>query len=222
MRFDRKAFTLVELLIVIIIIGVMAFVVGPSVTTGSDYARLKAASRGVVQLSRYARTMALLRQVPVDLVYASDGKLRVEPAAAVGEKLISADAFVRTNLLDEAEEIVTPSVRGESAAATAGGSSYQMADLEIEREYKQISFHFEGYTDTMDGGGRSGGLSPSWARGAPEEEEGGSASFRVHYRSNGTCRPHRVRIVAGGDDLEFMVVDVNMLGVARVLREDEL
>jgi prepilin-type N-terminal cleavage/methylation domain-containing protein len=220
MKFARRGFTLIELLIVVIIIGVMAFVVGPSVTTGSDYARLKAASRGVVQLSRYSRTMALLRQVPVELVYSSDGKLRVEPAASTGEKLVAADAFVRTNLLEEAEEIATPALRGESETQRAGGSSYQMADLELEREYKQISFRFEGYTDTMDGGG-SQRLSSSWSLDFPEDDEE-SASFRVHYRSNGTCRPHRVRILAGGDDLEFMVVDVNMLGVARVLREDEL
>ena len=226
MKHARTGFTIVELLIVIIIIGVMAFLVGPSISTGSDYARLKAASRGVVQLSRYSRTMALLRQTRIELVFSSDGKLRVEAASGGGESLVSADAFARTNLVEDAGDIETPAVSPPSEDEAGRGSSYQMADLEIEKEYEQISFRFEGYTDTMDDGSGLDRLASyrtdGDGSGGDSEDGEGSSSFRVQYRSNGTCRPFRVRIIAGGDELEYMIVSVNMLGVARVLTEDEL
>src|SRR5512133_1227709 len=90
-------FTMVELLIVIVIIGVMAAMIGPTFTAGSDIARVKTASRGVIQMSRYARIMALLHQTPVELVYTSDGALRVEQVASGGEGLVSAQAFASTN-----------------------------------------------------------------------------------------------------------------------------
>ncbi len=53
-------FTLVELLVVMVIIGVMALVILPSFGTGSDIARIKTASRGVMQMTRYARTGSAL------------------------------------------------------------------------------------------------------------------------------------------------------------------
>ena len=227
MRFNRQGFTLVELLIVIIILGVMIFLVVPSVSTGSDYARLKSASRGVVQLSRYARSMALLRQMPVDLIYSSDGTVRVAAAEQGGEKLLSQESFVRTNLVEEAEIVETPALSEPESDGGSGGAEYQMADLELEKKYDQISFKFEGYTDNMDDGGTSRKLSSaglasnSRARDLKDEEDE-STEFRIQYRTNGTCRPYRVRIVAGEDELEFKVVQVNMLGIAKVLEEDEL
>lgn len=225
MQFSRKAFTLVELLIVIVIMGVMAVLVGPSFSTGSDYARLKAASRGVVQLSRYAKTMALLHQTPVDLIYSTDGTLSVVSVGSTGESLVSADSFARTNLLDEtddeAEEIKTPSLKTESSPSSSGGSSYKMADLEIEKEYKQISYRFEGYTDTIDGGrALDNASSLSSFHEGDETDPDEVSSFRIHYKSNGTCRPYRVRVIAGGDESTFKLISINMLGSAKVEEEE--
>jgi prepilin-type N-terminal cleavage/methylation domain-containing protein len=228
MRLNRNGFTLVELLIVIIILGVMVFLVAPSVTTGSDYARLKAASRGVVQLSRYARSMSLLRQMPIELIFRSDGTVRVQRGASQGEKLVSDEAFVRTNSLEnaEAEEIDTPELRQSDTPESEGGSEYQMADLELEKQYEQITFRFEGYTDNIDEahlGGRGLGEHSTARTGAVVDgDEDDVSEFRIQYRTNGTCRPYRVRIIAGEDELEFKVIQVNMLGVAKVLEEDEL
>ncbi|MFA7172549.1 MAG: prepilin-type N-terminal cleavage/methylation domain-containing protein [Kiritimatiellia bacterium] len=221
----KAAFTLVELLIVIVILGAMAAIVGHSLSTGSDYARLRTATRGVVQLSRYTKTMALLHQRPVDLVFSSDGKLSVESAAKSGEALVSAAAFRRIAVADEAalepEEIKTPSVVDGEAPASDGGR-YKMADLEIERAYDNITYRFEGYTDTMESG-RSG-LSPSLKESVVRDDSDDAEvqSFRIHYKSNGTCRPHRVKVIAGGDGGTFNVIEINMLGRAKVLTEDEL
>ncbi len=225
MNYFRKGFTLVELLLVVAIIGIMAFVVGPSVFTSSDLMRLKTSTRGVVQLSRYSKTMALLHQEPVEIVFSSDGRISVKSAAGGGESLVSSGSFSRTNLVDESEaepeEIEAPVISEEKNGGGSGGEGYVMADLEIEKEYEQVSFRFEGYTDTIDGVAEpdeSYSVSSSSDKDGDEEDV---RSFTIHYNSNGTCRPHRIRIIAGEDELEFRIVDVNMLGSAKVVEEDE-
>ena len=222
MKYFRKGFTLVELLLVVAIIGIMAFVVGPSVFTSSDLMRLKTASRGVVQLSRYSKTMALLHQKPVELVFSSDGKISVKAADGGGESLVSTGSFSRTNLVNESEseEIETPVVSEEKGGGGSGGEGYVMADLEIEKEYEQVTFRFEGYTDTIDGVAEPD-ESYSVSSFSEEGDEEDVKSFTIHYKSNGTCRPHRIRIIAGEDEYEYRIVDVNMLGAAKVVEEDE-
>lgn len=229
MQYKRKGFTLVELLLVVTIIGIMAFVVGPSVFTSSDLMRLKTASRGVVQLSRYSKTMALLHQQPVELVFSSDGKISVKAASGGGDSLVSAGSFSRTNLVDasesEPEEIKAPVVAEEKVGggdSGSGGEGYVMADIAIEKVYEQVTFRFEGYTDTIDGVAEPDeAYSVSSSSESDDGDEEDVQTFTIHYRSNGTCRPYRIRIFAGEDEDEFRIVDVNMLGSAKVLEEDE-
>jgi len=224
-------FTLVELLVVIVIIGVMIAVIGPTFSTGSDTARVKTASRGVMQMSRYARTMALLHQKPVDLVYTSSGGLRVEEVAVGGEGLVSAAAFGSTNMAADAEAAAEragkedgPVEPGKADEGASGGSSYVMADLNIEKTFEQVVFHFEGYSDTMDDG-RSR-KSVSTRRDAEREQEEGQEGedvrvFKVRYKSNGTCRPYTVRVEAEGNESSAVRVVVDVLGAAKVEEEDE-
>lgn len=229
-------FTLVELLIVIVILGVMAAMVGPTFTTGSAIARTKTASRGVIQLSRYARTMALLHQSPVELVYTSDGTLRVEQVGSVGESLVSAKEFASTNAEDMAdapvaeEEVFAPKEKG---AEQSGGSSYVMADLNLEKKFEGVVFLFKGYSDSMDDGrnrkvGRT--VKAITARPEPDEEtegtgegegEGEVKAFRVRYNSNGTCRPYGVRVTSGGEEAFALTVNIDVLGSAKVEEEDD-
>ena len=141
-------FTLVELLVVMVIIGVMALVILPSFGTGSDIARIKTASRGVMQMTRYARTMAVLYQTPMDLVITSSGELRVERrggasggagAATEGEDAQS-EAWRPSAERQELDELATPTDGGEAAAGEGGGSGYVMADLNASKRYEQIRF----------------------------------------------------------------------------------
>ena len=216
-----RGFTLVELLVVVVIIGVMALVIGPTFTTGSDVARIKTASRGLMQLSRYARNMALLHQVPVDLAFTSDGTLSVSQAGGGGETIVSAKAFAVTNAAAAAEaqleDEVAPALAG-GAEGQGGGSAYVMADLNIEKKFEQTAFFFEAYTDTMDDK-RSG----RDAKADSEESAGGDEvqTFRVRYKSNGTCRPYRVRVTAAGDESFALTVVVDVLGAAKIEEEDE-
>jgi prepilin-type N-terminal cleavage/methylation domain-containing protein len=221
----RRGFTLVELLVVIVIIGVMAAMIGPSFSAGSDVARVKAASRGVMQVSRYARTMALLHQTPVELTLSSDGKLSVAAAVDGGESLVSARSFAVTNSAAEAErgaEAQAEAEKAEPAAAGAGGGAgYVMADLNLDKKYEQVEFVFEGYTDTIDEG--RGGRHGASAQVQEDGREPGAEdvqTFRVRYKSNGTCRPYRLRVAAAGDESCAMTVKVDMLG-AGMVEEDE-
>ncbi len=65
----RRGFTLAELLVVVLIIGLMLATAALSVGAGTASAQMKNAVRSVWQLSGYARTMALLRQHPVVVTY---------------------------------------------------------------------------------------------------------------------------------------------------------
>ena len=222
----HRGFTMVELLVVLVIIGVMALVIGPTFTTGSDIARVKTATRGAMQMSRYARTMALLHQTPVELVFTSDGVLRVEQVEGAGVSLVSAKAFASTNVTGEAAlpEEADPAERagasgrpdGSEGGPQGGGAGYVMADLNIEKKYEQVVFRFEGYTDSLDDGRTAKESDKEDTEGTDEVE-----TVRIRYQSNGTCRPYKVRVAAAGDEAWSMTVVIDVLGAARVEEEDE-
>lgn len=66
----RTAFTLVELLLVLAIVGVATAVTLPNLVRSTRGNRMRAAARTVVMAGRYARSMAVLRQQPVTLEFA--------------------------------------------------------------------------------------------------------------------------------------------------------
>lgn len=218
----RRGFTLVELLVVLVIIGVMAAMIVPAFSSGSDAARVRTASRGVMQLSRYARTMALLHQTPVDVVFTAGGGVRVSDAGGgSAQGLVSAKSFGVTNAAAAAEEAAAQSSAAEEEKRLAeqgqsGGSGYVMADLAIEKKYEQVAFEFCGYTDSMDDEKRT-----SRRAKAEDESKEETESFQIRYRSNGTCRPYRIKVSAEGQSAYSVVVAVDMLGAAKIEDEDE-
>ena len=73
----RAGFTLIEILIVVGIIAIMLASAVMSVASGRGAVQVKEATRGVVQLSRYASALALLRQRPVVVTFHKEGKVEV-------------------------------------------------------------------------------------------------------------------------------------------------
>ena len=65
----KRGFTLIELLVVLAIIAVMVSIAVASVTGGREAAHVRDASRAVLQMSRYASSLTLLRQKPVVVTY---------------------------------------------------------------------------------------------------------------------------------------------------------
>lgn len=84
------AFTLIELLLVIVILGIVAAVTMPIIGAGTSSTRLAVGARTAIQAARYARTMALLHQAETMLAIGlEDGTLRVEAAPAGGENAVA-------------------------------------------------------------------------------------------------------------------------------------
>jgi prepilin-type N-terminal cleavage/methylation domain-containing protein len=225
---QRFGFTLVELLVVIVIFAVLVAMIGPSFTAGSDIARVRTAARGVMQMSRYARTMALLHQTPLDLAFTSDGHLSVAPVGGGGGGLVSASSFGLTNAAavaaEKKAEAAAAPVSETPDAAASGGGSYVMADLAIDKSFEQVAFRFDGYTDSVAEDTRRKDETLSDDETSPEKKE--TQTARVRYKSNGTCRPYRVRVGAiSGDGTsengESLTVEIDMLGAARVVEDDD-
>ncbi len=68
----RRAFTLVELLLVVVIIGVSLTLALPSMVESMRWHRLRTASRTLVTVARYARSMAILKQSDLSLSFNLD------------------------------------------------------------------------------------------------------------------------------------------------------
>lgn len=83
----RAGFTLIEILIVVGIIVIMLASAVVSVASGRGAVQAKEATRGVIQLSRYASALALLRQRPVVVTFHHDGRIDVRiSGAATGQE----------------------------------------------------------------------------------------------------------------------------------------
>jgi len=65
MSCSYKGFTLIELLIVLVIMVLGISLIGPNISSGSDRASLKAASRDLKSALRYARGQALITQTEI-------------------------------------------------------------------------------------------------------------------------------------------------------------
>ena len=210
---QRAGFTMVELLIVIVIIGVMAVAIGPTFSTGSDIARVKTATRGVMQMSRYARTMAVLYQAPMALVISADGRLRVERGQGGNE----------TPAVSVASEL--PDGQGSPPAekSSGGGASYEMAELSAEKVYEQVTFTVSLDQDALEAD--ESGVALKEEETEPEDASKEAVRIsRIPYESNGRCLPFTVEIHPSGteaDGADVMTVKVDRFGVAKVQEEDD-
>lgn len=69
---SARAFTMVELLLVIVLIGVLLGIAAPSLVRSIQGHRLRTAARTIVTVARYARNMALLKQSHVSITFNLD------------------------------------------------------------------------------------------------------------------------------------------------------
>lgn len=248
-RCARAAFTLIELLLVIAIIGVLVAVVAPQLNVGMSGARVRTGAMAYMQASRYARTMAVLYQMETELMAETGGVMRVEarpsqaesrgpfqaPADEIADAAASAVGGSRPGSVSGKTRIGATGLPGPGTATkTPGGASSLSAPkpsvfdeqtpeadvtaaelagegnaveaIRVERVLDGVHIRFLGYTDERE--------DRSEMAMADEPE-----SFRIRYRSNGICRPHRVRIT--DDAGQTIDLSVDMLGLAVVEGEED-
>lgn len=224
MRFSphKRGFTLIELLVVLVIFGVMAGLITTSLVGSSEVANVRSAARGFVQLSRYARTMAVLHQKPMAFSFSESGQLRVTPHGGGSEatSLVSARDFATTNTLGDAEAAAAAEAEKEEVT---GGVEYSMADIETSQNYKQVKISFVEYLDVIDDGWSASKRLPSSRNKSTvtNELEEVSTQTQISYLSNGTCRPYRVKIAADEGDSYALTISIDRLGVAKIDEDEE-
>lgn len=243
---SRRAFTLLELLMVVAILGIVAAVILPNISAVTGGARSATALRTLVQMGRYARSMALLNQTPVDLVLDLDGRrLSVEPAEkaiaptpdaeTLGDAAPSSGAFASTPAFYESGASATVSfgraLSNRDRDATTG-RILQRARKDISEgdsdpapettETLADAIHME--RDLPDTVVAFLGYADTVEKRALQNLHITGAGetngvHRIRYRTNGTCRPYRIAVGDEDDDARA-VVSVDAVGTPRVMRHD--
>ena len=197
----RAGFTLIEIMIVVGIIVIMLATAVMSVASGRGAVRVKEATRGVIQLSRYASALALLRQRPVVVTFHHNGKIEVRLS---GEATGS----------DEAGSPSDPIYREVDGKTTLTAAEYSAEDDEEEDESPP-----EKVRDAAAGG--STGASSV----LPDEEKGYFYTKRVldpetlaKEDTEGTYQGVTFTVEVLGEDGEPLDRD---LAAARSLRQPE-
>lgn len=236
----RRAFSLLELVLVVAILAVVTAVIVPNVTAVTAGARSATAVRTLVQMGRYARSMSLLNQTPVDLVLDLDGRqIRVEPAEvgrgaamAPGEGEEESSGATVSSAFYEA---------GASATASFGRAlSNRDRDATVGRILQRARTDVGAENDAMESSTEGLAEAIRMERDLPEAPVaflgysdtvekrslqslhiggGGETNgvFHIRYRTNGTCRPYRIAVGADDDEGQAVVV-VDAVGTPRVLR----
>lgn len=242
------AFTLIEVLVVVAIIAVFVGSMAIGIARGGDGANKSRAARALVQLGRYARTMALLKQRPAVLRISSDGGISVFMQAAgssSGGNTPDPGALAMPVGLPEGmsfDDQYASFFSTEEAAGTDELDSYSDTLVEENREekYSGIKISVEllsSESSTVDrssrmasrimrSGSPAKSSSDSAGDGGEEEDSSGGGeeialSYDIVYETNGRCRPYRAEVFREGDDDKTpIVVSVDRFGGVKVEEED--
>lgn len=196
----RAAFTLIEVLLVLVILGVMVTVMLPQVMGSLREHELRGATRTVIAAGRHAMSLAVLSQRRMNVVYDLD-------AATLTVRAADAREFAPTNAVDTAESIMHDATQDPwgpepSGAEPARDGAYQGAVAIVDEEvvHRMDSLRFSYIEIEGDDGYRA--------------EEG---KHTIIYYTNGRGTPHTI----GLEDNEGATasIQVDALCSAHVLRE---
>jgi prepilin-type N-terminal cleavage/methylation domain-containing protein len=200
----KHAFTLIEVLLVLVILGVMVTVMLPQVMSSLREHELRSATRVVMSSGRHAMSLAVLSQRRMSVVYDLENTTLTIRAAAQSK---------RPDELDEDAEDVSPDPlaafaeeawRTEDGGGTTGGSdgaydgAVAIVDEEVVHEFSGITFSF------IEVEGEDGYRSQD-------------GTHTIIYYTNGRCTPHTVGIE--DSDGATATIEIDALSSGRVLRE---
>ena len=191
MKAAKQAFTLIELLLVAAIIGIVTAIVVPSMVKSIRGNRLKLAARTVVRAGKYARSMAVLKQKKMEVIFDLDkGIITIKPFKTVKvappedkkEEQSAGPAF--TGISDNSEN--GPDVSDDK---NTGGFTGEQA---VIRKLDAVSI--------------------VWVEAGDEKQNEGVCS--IIYNNNGRCAPYTVQLQ---DDAGYeMNIEVDALAAAQV------
>lgn len=206
----RRAFSLIELLLVVVILGIVTAITLPRMSVAMGGGRLRIAARTIAQSGRYARTMAILHQAETELVLdIAAGTASVQAAGGDRAALMEDALGLGLDRPAPPEPDASGIVQVDSSDPAVGGSTTEVLTgnefaEEIATQYslEGVKIRFLGYDDVADGAEESGA-----------REEG---VVTLRYHSNGTCRPYRVRITSEDGSSAFEVI-VDVVGGSRII-----
>ncbi len=145
MPHSHKGFTLVELLIVLVIMVLGVSLIGPNISSGSDRANLKAASRDLKSALRYARGQALMTQteITVTLDLATNHYKINSPHQKNYQLVQSIEITLRTAQTD-IESDQQGSIRFfPDGSSTGGNISLSQGEIKIDVTINWLTGHVE-------------------------------------------------------------------------------
>lgn len=165
-RRSRRAFTLVEILTVLAIMGIMTLVSMPYLVKSIRGNRLRVATGTVMQAGRYARSIALLGEQEMRLTFdLNNSTIRVDPRY---DRVPSAGPAATSMPAGGGDQSATPSVDTNDVPPQLSPTlsiSRKIEDVQID--YVEVQHQTRESTGTVT----------------------------VIYRSNGRCTPYVVRLV---------------------------
>ncbi|MBR3221569.1 MAG: type II secretion system protein [Kiritimatiellae bacterium] len=141
----RRAFTLVELLVIVAVIGIMTTAAVLSVTSGQRAVRVKGATRDVFAAIRQARSTALVTQMPAIITYSNDTE-DGEPVAKI--EITSAKLFDSGIDRSQVQTLTGAPLQGDSrresqlaaSSGKEGAAKGQQPENEEGRTVEEILF----------------------------------------------------------------------------------
>ena len=233
----RSGFTLLELLLVLTVMGIMAAVVVPNLASSLGGSRVSTAARSVSALGRSARYLAMMNQVPVDLVIdlgnakvSTEAVLNAGPGASseaidrifgaspsggagFGYALPQSENRFDAKHLDDTLPSTFPRdilSRADDAGSTNATDGVRSASAATVADAIRQERKFADVVISF------GGYQDSFGSSTDADE----GVVRVRYHTNGSCRPHRILLrdsdaEEGSDDV--YIVDVDSVGLPEIL-----